>query len=235
MIVLDLCRTDFEYRGPAHYDNRDYIQESSDILCSYIEHPSRIIGFGDGALSIVDKICGINADKIVFNPCGDYRDHKPSSKDILWIGCDPMIGAGPPDSAGDYCYWLFEYYAEKEMLIPTIKGAERIILISALGGIGGAFATCFIQWLKEKNMVLERDICAFIHNQNFNVGDYRHNMAKEELQEIRRCIKEVFVFEESSNFYQDVRVSLKNDRLLIDTMEENDLIIADQIRDYLNK
>ena len=60
-------------------------------------------------------------------------------------------------------------------------------------------------------------------------------MAKEELQEIRRCIKEVFVFEESSNFYQDVRVSLKNDRLLIDTMEENDLIIADQIRDYLNK
>ena len=139
MVEIDLSRGDFE-----QYDKDVRIQQLfSDIRRYFEEHmlqPTKIIGFGDSTLNIINTISDVNADKIVLGLAYEYStayNHNVQKKiyhdDITYLSISPMSCPTPEFETADEVFYYYEQ--GKEFLIDSLfKSNYNYVFVSTIGG-----------------------------------------------------------------------------------------------------
>ena len=222
-MIIDLDRIDFENRMPAGYKNGDFIQQVSDFLSNHINNPTRIIGCGSASLNILKNLGDINADKIVFNE----RPEKVPD-DVVCINLN-LMSSPLPDGVGIEYEWDLYSSAEDELLKPIIHMADKIVFVGALGGSGWNYAANFADWLIKSGMGGSENLYAILQKPAFFEGEKRNSRAEQHLCDIRKSIKNIFVFESN----ELLELDKGKEHAIKDFYRICDSYIAQKIRDFL--
>lgn len=225
MVEIDLSRGDFE-----QYDKDVRIQQLfSDIRRYFEEHmlqPTKIIGFGDSTLNIINTISDVNADKIVLGLAYEYStayNHNVQKKiyhdDITYLSISPMSCPTPEFETADEVFYYYEQ--GKEFLIDSLfKSNYNYVFVSTIGGFGGFLLGNFVEYLHAyKPKILDNSI-AFLQL------PFSFEKRTEKTEELLRKITDTITFGE----YNPNKDASDN---LIQTFADVDRVMANMIKRYL--